>query len=222
MLEKIFGPYRDYSLFVLRLFVGAVFLAHGALKLFGGLSGFAGFLQQAGVPLPDIMAPLAAAVEFLGGVSIILGLGTRIASLLLTAVMVVAMVTVTLNGSHRLDRYGRVARDQEGRILAVFEPDELSGFDLSLARTVNPSLYCFERAWLESHIPSIKPVSKDGFEPEYHLPRLIPMAHDQGRKILEVPLQDETEALGVNTHSELLDVREILAARNHNHNGRRS
>ncbi len=96
MLEKIFGPYRDYSLFVLRLFVGAVFLAHGALKLFGGLSGFAGFLQQAGVPLPDIMAPLAAAVEFLGGVSIILGLGTRIASLLLTAVMVVAMVTVTL------------------------------------------------------------------------------------------------------------------------------
>ena len=37
MLEKIFGPYRDYSLFVLRLFVGAVFIAHGALKLFGGL-----------------------------------------------------------------------------------------------------------------------------------------------------------------------------------------
>ncbi len=96
MLEKIFGPYRDYSFLVLRLFVGAVFVAHGSLKLFGGLSGFAGFLQQAGVPLPDIMAPLAAAVEFLGGVAIILGLGTRTAALLLTAVMVVAMVTVTL------------------------------------------------------------------------------------------------------------------------------
>lgn len=96
MLEKIFGPYRDYSLFVLRLFVGGIFIAHGALKLFGGLSGFAGFLQQAGVPLPDIMAPLVAAVEFLGGVAIILGLGTRTASLLLTVVMVVAMVTVTL------------------------------------------------------------------------------------------------------------------------------
>ena len=96
MLEKIFGPYRDYALFVLRLFVGAVFVAHGSLKLFGGLSGFAGFLQQAGVPLPEIMAPVVAAVEFLGGVAIILGLGTRTASLLLTAVMVVAMVTVTL------------------------------------------------------------------------------------------------------------------------------
>ena len=96
MLEKIFGPYRDYSFLVLRLFVGAVFVAHGSLKLFGGLSGFAGFLQQAGVPAPEIMAPLVAAVEFLGGVAIILGLGARTASLLLTAVMVVAMVTVTL------------------------------------------------------------------------------------------------------------------------------
>ena len=96
MLEKIFGPYRDYSLFVLRLFVGAVFITHGALKLFGGLTGFAGFLQQHGVPSPDIMAPLVAAVEFLGGVAIILGLGTRTASLLLTVVMIVAMATVTL------------------------------------------------------------------------------------------------------------------------------
>ena len=96
ILEKIFAPYRDYALFVLRLFVGAVFIAHGALKLFGGLSGFAGSLQQAGVPLPDIMATLVAAVEFLGGVAIILGLGTRTASLLLTVVMIVAMATVTL------------------------------------------------------------------------------------------------------------------------------
>lgn len=96
MLEKIFGPYRDYALFVLRLFVGAVFLTHGALKLFGGLKGFAGFLQLAGVPAPDLMAPLVAAVEFLGGVAILLGLGTRTAAILLSIVMLVAMATVTL------------------------------------------------------------------------------------------------------------------------------
>jgi uncharacterized membrane protein YphA (DoxX/SURF4 family) len=96
MLEKIFGPYRDYSLFVLRLFVGAVFIAHGSLKLFGGLKGFAGFLQQAGVPAPDLMAPVVAAVEFLGGVALILGLGTRTAAILLSAIMIVAMATVTL------------------------------------------------------------------------------------------------------------------------------
>jgi len=96
MLEKIFGPCRDYALFVLRLFVGIVFVAHGWLKLFGGLQGFAGFLQQAGVPLPGIMAPFVAAVEFFGGLAIVLGTGTRIASLLLAGVMAVAMMTVTL------------------------------------------------------------------------------------------------------------------------------
>jgi uncharacterized membrane protein YphA (DoxX/SURF4 family) len=96
MLEKIFGPYRDYSLFVLRLFVGIVFFVHGSLKLFGGLQGFAGFLQQAGVPMPEIMAPFVAAIEFFGGLAILLGTGTRIAALLLTGVMIVAMLTVTL------------------------------------------------------------------------------------------------------------------------------
>lgn len=96
MLEKIFGPFKDYSTFFLRLFVGSVFLAHGALKLFGNLEGFAGFLEQTGVPLPGVMAPTVAAVEFLGGLAIILGTGTRIASLLLTGVMIVAMITVTL------------------------------------------------------------------------------------------------------------------------------
>ena len=96
MLEKIFGPYRDYSLLVLRLFVGTVFLTYGSLKLFGGLGGFAGFLAQTGVPLPQIMAPVVAATEFFGGLAILVGTGTRIASLLLTAVMIVAMITVTI------------------------------------------------------------------------------------------------------------------------------
>ena len=76
--------------------MGAVFITHGSLKLFGGLKGFAGFLQQAGVPAPEIMAPLVAAVEFLGGVALVLGLGTRTAAILLTIVMIVAMATVTL------------------------------------------------------------------------------------------------------------------------------
>lgn len=96
MLEKIFGPYRDYSLFVLRLFVGGVFIAHGALKLFAGLSGFTLFLIQVGVPYARIMAPVVASIEFLGGVALILGLGTRTAAILLSAIMIVAMATVTL------------------------------------------------------------------------------------------------------------------------------
>ena len=98
MLARIFGPGRDYSLLVLRLFLGVVFLVHGFLKL-GNIGGFVGFLQQYGVPLPDIMAPLVAGIEFLGGIAIILGTLTRLAALLLSGVMIVAMLTVTLKGS---------------------------------------------------------------------------------------------------------------------------
>jgi uncharacterized membrane protein YphA (DoxX/SURF4 family) len=96
MLEKIFGPYCEFAPFVLRLFVGLVFLVHGALKFFGGIQSFAAFMEQAGVPLPQIMAPLVAAIELFGGLGILLGTGTRISALLLAGVMVVAMITVTL------------------------------------------------------------------------------------------------------------------------------
>ena len=96
MLEKIFGPCCQYAPFVLRLFVGVVFLTYGALKLFGGLEGFTGSLSRIGVPLPGIMAPVVAAIEFVGGLALILGSGTRIAALLLSCVMVVAIFTVTI------------------------------------------------------------------------------------------------------------------------------
>jgi putative oxidoreductase len=96
MLERIFGPYREYSLVVLRLFLGGIFVAHGSLKLFGDLQGFVVFLMQARVPFPEIMAPIVASIEFLGGVALILGFGTRTAALLLSCIMLVAMTNVTL------------------------------------------------------------------------------------------------------------------------------
>src|SRR6266496_6628084 len=81
MLEKIFGYYRDYSLFVLRAFLGIVFLTHGTLKFLGGVQGFAGYLEQHGVPLPGLMAPIVMAIEFFGGLAIILGTATRLVAL---------------------------------------------------------------------------------------------------------------------------------------------
>ncbi len=96
MLANVFGRYSDYAILVLRFFTGGVFVAHGALKLFGGLRVFELFMMQHGVPFARVMASLVAGIEFLGGVALILGFGTRMAALLLSCVMVVAMITVTL------------------------------------------------------------------------------------------------------------------------------
>jgi putative oxidoreductase len=89
------------ALFVLRLVLGIIFIAHGAQKLFGsfggpGISGFAGALEHMGVRPARPMAILAGLGEFVGGILMILGFLTPLAALALIAVMIVAIVTVHL------------------------------------------------------------------------------------------------------------------------------
>jgi len=129
----------------------------------------------------------------------------------------ISMVTLRLQEGHRTERYGRIVRDGEGRILAALEPFELDSVDLIGAQFVNPSLYVFEREWLVRNLPLIPPTDKgDGFSPELHLPKLLPIAHAEGVEILELPLEDPSEALGVNTPDELIEVQAALRTRNGN------
>jgi putative oxidoreductase len=71
-----------YGPAVLRLCVGAVFMAHGAQKLFGiwdgaGLAGTAAFLARTGWPFPYPLAVLTAVGQFAGGALLIVGGLTR-------------------------------------------------------------------------------------------------------------------------------------------------
>jgi putative oxidoreductase len=80
---------------LLRIAVGAVFVAHGAQKLFQFTpAGLAGFFDGLGIPFPLANAYLVIAVELLGGLAMIAGLGTRIVAVLFATVMAVAFATV--------------------------------------------------------------------------------------------------------------------------------
>src|SRR4051794_3109183 len=89
----------DLALLVLRLVVGALFVGHGAQKLFGvfgghGLAGTAGFFEQLGLKPGAVHARAAGLAELLGGVLLMLGLLTPLAAAAIIAVMVTAVVTV--------------------------------------------------------------------------------------------------------------------------------
>ena len=82
---------------VLRLAVGAVFVAHGWQKFFDfGIEGTAGAFEGMGIPFASASALVVATVELGGGLALITGLLTRLAALGLSAVMLVALLQVHL------------------------------------------------------------------------------------------------------------------------------
>ena len=86
---------RSWGLTVLRIAVATIFLVHGGQKLFVlGFHGVAGFFAQVGIPAPGLSAVVVTLVEFLGGLALLLGIGTRWASVLIAIEMLGAIVFV--------------------------------------------------------------------------------------------------------------------------------
>src|ERR1700735_5125384 len=98
MLKRMTNTSNDVALTILRLVLGIVFFAHGAQKMLGWFGGY-GFTGTMGfftglMHIPAPFAFLAIAAEFFGGLGLIFGLLTRVASfgIFCNMVMAVAMV----------------------------------------------------------------------------------------------------------------------------------
>ncbi|WP_378956523.1 DoxX family protein [Pelosinus sp. sgz500959] len=86
--------YYEWSMLVLRVSLGVIFLAHGLQKI-SGFEGIVAFFASIG--LPAILAYVVTAIETIGGACLILGLFTRAAAVGIIMIMLGAIFTVKLS-----------------------------------------------------------------------------------------------------------------------------
>ena len=89
LLIAVASSLRSPFLLVVRLYWGFQMMQTGWGKLHN-VGKVVDFFTSLGVPLPGLTAPCIIGLEFLGGILIMLGLGSRLLALLLTGDMIVA------------------------------------------------------------------------------------------------------------------------------------
>jgi uncharacterized membrane protein YphA (DoxX/SURF4 family) len=93
MLKKIIQTDFSKTTILIRLTVGVVFLSEGIQKfLFPAIRG-AGRFEKIGLPSPEFLGSFVGAFEILCGILILLGLLTRLASVPLIVIMLVAFAS---------------------------------------------------------------------------------------------------------------------------------
>lgn len=86
--------FRPAAPLVLRVVLGGLFIWHGIDKFDVGIDMVEGAFSSWGVPAPALTAPLTAVIEIIAGTALVLGIGTRIAAMLLSVVMIGALIYV--------------------------------------------------------------------------------------------------------------------------------
>ena len=110
-VQRVLATDDNWAPLALRVGGGIIFAAHGAQKLFGwfggyGLEGTGQFFDSVGLAPGYLMALLAGAAEFFGGLALILGLLVRPAAASLAFAMLVAIFSVHFSKGFFIDKGG--------------------------------------------------------------------------------------------------------------------
>lgn len=111
LVHRVLATNNGAGALALRIPVGIIFAAHGAQKLFGlfggyGLEGTGQFFASLGLNPGYLMALLAGAAEFFGGLALILGIFVRPAAAALAFAMLIAIFAVHIGNGFFMDKGG--------------------------------------------------------------------------------------------------------------------
>ncbi|MDQ0496546.1 DoxX family protein [Paenibacillus brasilensis] len=85
-----------YANTVLRILTGVIFFMHGKFKLEWGYSNLSEWLHSQGFPLAAFFAHVLPWIELLGGIIMIIGIGTRYLAILFSLILLVALFKVKI------------------------------------------------------------------------------------------------------------------------------
>ena len=88
MFQRFLSRYQDFTLPLLRIVTGVLFMQHGMQKLFGWFGGFAG-TPGTTAPLFSLMG-VAGLLEVVGGLALVVGAFTQVVAFVLSGMMAVA------------------------------------------------------------------------------------------------------------------------------------
>jgi len=105
--------------------------------------------------------------------------------------------------------YGRVVRDDSGRVARIVEQKDADDDEQGI-REINSGIYCMDSDFLFNNI---KGIGNDNAQGEYYLTDLLAIAVRKGLTCLALPAADADEIMGVNDRVQLAVASRILRRR---------
>ncbi|MFA5143386.1 MAG: NTP transferase domain-containing protein [Candidatus Omnitrophota bacterium] len=105
--------------------------------------------------------------------------------------------------------YGRIVRDDNGKVKAIVEQEKTSLYE-EVINEINVGTYCFRAADLFAALEAVKPDNK---KKEFFLTDTVDILKNNGKPIESYLAKDPGETIGINTRKDLAEAAAILKTR---------
>lgn len=120
----------------------------------------------------------------------------------------VAMLSVVFDDPN-FWAFGRILRDANSEVIGIKEHKDCSDKEREIQES-NPGFYIFNAAWLWENLNKI---GNENAQKEYYLTDIIELAKAQNKRIVAMPVSEESEALGINNPQQLKEAEAVLKSR---------